>query len=88
MTPNPLHTPAMDFETWWAQNDQQELDPKQLARTAWHAAQDVQREACARLAEGWEEGQYQTCGNGNYWDPGTIYNQGRIDAAAACRRRF
>jgi len=67
MTPNPLHTPAMDFETWWAQNDQQELD---------------------RLAEGWEEGQYQTCGNGNYWDPGTIYNQGRIDAAAACRRRF
>lgn len=46
-------------------------------------------EEAARVAEGWPVeacgDQYQTCGNGSFWDEGTPYDQGRADAAAAIR---
>lgn len=52
---------------------------------------DAEREACAKVAEGWEcesdVGDYMTCGNGNFWDAGTSYDQGRADAGAAIRAR-
>jgi hypothetical protein len=46
-------------------------------------------EECAKVAEGWPVNaagdDYQTCGNGSFWDEGTDYDQGRADAAAAIR---
>ena len=49
----------------------------------------AEREACAKVAQGWEckaaGDDYQTSGNGKFWDAGTDYDQGRIDAAAAIR---
>lgn len=46
-------------------------------------------EAAEKAAEGWEVeaagDTYMTSGNGNFWDPGTHYDQGRHDAAAAIR---
>lgn len=48
-----------------------------------------ERERAAKVAEGWParsgDDQYQTCGNGSFWDEGTLYDQGRADAAAAIR---
>ncbi len=53
------------------------------------AGSDVRRDAlreAARIAEGWEcqagGNDYQTNGNGRFWDADTIYHQGRMDAAA------
>lgn len=46
-------------------------------------------EKCAEVAEGWETHaaghDYQTSGNGRFWDAGTNYDQGRVDAAANIR---
>lgn len=56
------------------------------------AAAKVLIEEAVKLAEGWEwrnndgdETPYQTCGNGKFWDAGTAYDQGRIEAATAIR---
>lgn len=61
---------------------------EQLA-TARAEARNQALEEAAKLAEGWETEAagdvYQTCGNGNFWDPGTNYDQGRHDAATAIR---
>jgi len=47
------------------------------------------RETFAKIAEGWPceaaGDKYQTCGNGTFWDAGTDYDQGRIDAARDIR---
>jgi hypothetical protein len=47
-------------------------------------------EEAAKVAEGWPVeacgDTYQTSGNGEFWDAGNHYDQGRIDAAAAIRR--
>ncbi len=53
------------------------------------AVAEKEREECAKLAEGWESesGEYMTCGNGNYWDAGNVYDQARSDAAFAIRAR-
>ena len=44
-----------DFETWWAKQtanfDPEEIGLMQLARVTWNAAQDIEREACARVCE-------------------------------------
>lgn len=46
-------------------------------------------EEAARVAEGWPTtaagDEYMTCGNGEFWDAGTPYDQARHDAAAAIR---
>lgn len=46
----------MDFEEWWAKQtanfDPEEIGLMQLARVTWHAAQDVEREACAKECDG------------------------------------
>ena len=46
-------------------------------------------EEAARIAEGWPVeaagNDYQTNGNGRFWDAGTNYHQSRMDAAAAIR---
>jgi hypothetical protein len=45
----------MDFETWWAKQtanfDPDEIGLMQLARVTWNAAQDIEREACAKVCE-------------------------------------
>ena len=51
----------------------------------------AERDACERLAGGWRceasGDNYQTSGNGNFWDDDSIYGQGRTEAAAAIRAR-
>jgi hypothetical protein len=56
---------------------------------ALNGERDAILEECAKVAEGWPVNaagdDYQTCGNGSFWDEGTNYDQGRADAAAAIR---
>ena len=51
----------------------------------------AEREACERLAVGWRYeasgDNYQTSGNGNFWDDDSAYGQGRTEAAAAIHAR-
>lgn len=56
------------------------------------AAAKVLIEECAKVAEGWEcdasdpyGSAFQASGNGRFWDAGTNYDQGHIDAASAIR---
>ncbi len=46
-------------------------------------------EDAARIAEGWPAtaggDEYQTSGNGRFWDAGNTYDQARIDAAFEIR---
>jgi hypothetical protein len=82
---------------WWAIKTQRgQRDPlvQALARHREAAVAEAvakEREACAVAAEGWPVeaagDQYQASGNGSFWDEGTLYDQGRADAAAAIRAR-
>ncbi len=51
----------------------------------------AEREECAKVAEGWSceaaGDNYQTSGIDEFWDANTLYDQGRVDAAAAIRAR-
>ncbi len=51
----------------------------------------AEREECAKAAEGWSceaaGDNYQTSGIDEFWDANTLYDQGRVDAAAAIRAR-
>ncbi len=62
---------------------------ERYAALAYAAGAKAMQERAAMIAEGWEcesaGGVYLTCGNGNFWDEGTIYDQGRADAAGAIR---
>ncbi len=54
-------------------------------------AVEAEREECAKAAEGWSceaaGDNYQTSGIDEFWDANTLYDQGRVDAAAAIRAR-
>ncbi len=56
---------------------------------ALHAEREKALEEAAVKTEGWPidacDGQYQTSGNGRYWDAGTPYDQGRLDASSDIR---
>ena len=69
--------------------DEREAKRDTEARIA--AAVMTERESCARLAAGWQthaaDDDYMTSGYGRYWDPDTMYAQGRMDAGADIRAR-
>lgn len=55
----------MTFEEWWAKQtanfDPEEIGLMQLARVTWISAQDIEREACAKVCEA----RRRTVSNGN-----------------------
>jgi hypothetical protein len=88
-----MEAAAPGFVASMTRAGKRDSDPIVQAIAAWNTRALAERasviEECAKVAEGWPVNaagdDYQTCGNGSFWDEGTDYDQGRADAAAAIR---
>lgn len=82
----------MDFEEWWAKQtanfDPEEIGLMQLARVTWHAAQDIEREACAKVCEAHKSADWFRNGDGEMVDKPIATNAIVTKCASAIRARL
>lgn len=76
----------MEFEEWWAKQtanfDPEEIGLMQLARVTWHAAQEIEREACIAATVA-ERVDFEATGS----DEDEVYNTALWHAVEAMQRR-
>jgi len=68
------------FEIWWAQQNDIASTFYHVAKTAWEAAASIERERCAKIAEGVEKPEHR------HWVPGSLYDTLRKETAAEIRQ--
>ena len=72
-----------DFEKWWCSANGADggYSPVGIAKAAWNAAVECERERCARAAEGIQRPESR------HWVPESFYDILRRETAAEIRRR-